>query len=89
MRTSWPLQRPKKLISSVGRNGGHLTPSPSYQFKSIAEMASVEDAKKEVHLEDRATNWVLETCEAEGWEEDVDLVRGGCVSSPLAGLKTA
>ncbi|KAK4702322.1 hypothetical protein P7C70_g3905, partial [Phenoliferia sp. Uapishka_3] len=64
---------------ATGRNGGHLTPAPRFNFKSISEASSVDDAKRSVELEDRAAAWVIETCVAENWEDDVDLVQGGCV----------
>ena len=67
----------------AGRNGGHLTPAPRLHFKDIADASSVENAKRSVELEDRAAKWVIDACEAEGWVGEVDLVKGGCVSSAL------
>ncbi|KAM0751766.1 DAO-domain-containing protein [Meredithblackwellia eburnea MCA 4105] len=64
---------------ATGRNGGHLTPAPVYHFGSIAKLSSVDNARRSVMLEDRAAAWVIHTCKAEGWVEDVDLVQGGCV----------
>lgn len=62
------------------RNGGHLSPSPILEFNSIATAHGLPDAIAAVALEDRVTKSILDMIVEQGWEEDVDLVRGGNVS---------
>lgn len=64
----------------TARNGGHLSPSPIFEFDSIATTHGLENAISAVALEDRATKNVIDLIVKHGWEEDVDLVRGGNVS---------
>ncbi|GAA6015189.1 hypothetical protein JCM10207_003636 [Rhodosporidiobolus poonsookiae] len=62
---------------ATGRNGGHLTAYPIAHFEALCREVGEEDAVRAVKLEDEAIRWVLETVKSKGWEEDVDLQKGG------------
>lgn len=68
------------MMTMLGRNGGHLSPSGPYHFSSISTAHSLSDAIAAVNIEDRATNWILDLCTQENWDKEVALTRNGTVS---------
>ncbi|GAA5964276.1 hypothetical protein JCM3765_002794 [Sporobolomyces pararoseus] len=62
---------------ATARNGGHLTASPLLSFAALEAEFGTEEAKKCVAIEQCSIDQIIETCQQEGWTEEVELRIGG------------
>ncbi|SCV74506.1 BQ2448_7535 [Microbotryum intermedium] len=64
---------------ATARNGGHLTALPLLHFTSLREAYGLAETLRMIEHERRSIALIVEMCKAQGWEQDVDLVKGGNV----------
>ncbi|GAA5870517.1 hypothetical protein JCM1840_004789 [Sporobolomyces johnsonii] len=62
---------------ATARNGGHLTASPLASYLSLSALYGLSEAHRAAALEQHSIDWVIKTCEDEGWTEAVELRVGG------------
>lgn len=66
--------------STVGRNGGHLTPAVYANFRTRSSLYGLEEAKRTIKIEQYTVDEVLRIIEEEGLATAIDLVEGGHVT---------
>ncbi|GAA5938151.1 NAD(P)/FAD-dependent oxidoreductase [Sporobolomyces koalae] len=58
---------------ATARNGGHLTSAPILGFATLTQLYGQDEATRCVALEQYSIDWIINTCRAEGWEDQVEL----------------
>ena len=54
-----------------------MTSSPLLSYATLTRLFGPEEARRCVALEQYSIDWIIETCEREGWTEEVELRKGG------------